>query len=315
MSEHPGADASAPTQIPPRGWWQVAKRTWAEMGNDRTSMVAAGLAYYAMFALFPLLAAIVSIWGLFADPAEVASQLDQLAQALPEQIAGLIGEQLRSIASSGGSALGFAAAGGILFALYSASKGTSALVDAMNIAYDEEDSRSFVKRTLLSLGLTLVAVVFVIVAIGLVAVLPAVLGAIGLGGVAEPLLQISRWPLLALAMIGFLAILFRYAPCRDTPKWQWASPGAIAATVLWLGASALFSLYIGRFGNYNETYGALGAVIVMLLWLYISGYIIVAGAELNAELEHQTTDDTTVGPREPMGERGAYVADHTPTEA
>lgn len=304
-----GRQADKPHQIPKSGWRDIAWRVKDKMAKDKLSIVAAGVAFYALWALFPALFALVAIYGLVSDPQQVEQQVGAMAAILPPDAAAIVNRQLNDVVQASGTALGFGAAFGLLFALWSASIGIRTLMQALNVTYDEEEKRSFVKFYGTALLLTLGAIVGVVVAIGTVVALPAVLGHLGLGSVLENVIAYARWPLLAvLVMIG-LAVLYRYGPSREEPRWQWVSPGAIFATVVWIIGSALFSLYVTNFGSYNETYGAMGAVIIMLTWFLLSAYAVLIGAELNAELERQTTKDTTTGKPERMGKRRAHAAD------
>lgn len=309
-----GREAEGPTEIPVRGWKQVAKRVWKKLGDDNVGFVASAIAYYAIFAVFPALVAGVSVWGIFADPEVLAQQMVEATRELPGDIAKLLTGQLSSIASTSGGALGLAAIVGVLASLWSASKGMQGLMSGLNLVYGEKERRGFVPRTLTSLGLTACGLLVLLVAFGLLAVLPPVLTALGLGGATETLLNVGRWPILGLAMIGFLSLVYRFAPSRSRARWQWVTSGAILATVVWLLGSAAFTLYVARFGKFNETYGTLGAGVVLLLWLWLTGYALLLGGVLNAELERQTARDSTTGPPRPMGRRGAFVADHLPEQ-
>ena len=304
----PGEDAEKPSQIPARGWLQIVKRGWAEAKADQVPLLGAGVAFYAFLALFPAIIALVTLYGLFADPAIIAQQVNSLS-ALPEDVRQLIVGQVQS---RNQTALGWSAVVAILIALFSASGGVNNLMTAINTAYDEEDKRSGIKKRLIALVLTLGAIVFIAIMLGLVAVLPPVLGAFfGDSPVINVLLQIARWVLLVVLVTAALAVLYRVAPDRDAPKMRWVSVGAIAATVLWLIASIGFSIYVATFGNYAKTYGVFAGIIVLLFWLWITSYAILLGAEINAEAEQQTEADTTTGPAEPLGQRGAVKADST----
>lgn len=304
-----GREARAPREIPRKGWKDVLFRVKAEVAEDRIGMVAASVAFYAMLAIFPALIALVLVYGLVADPTQVEQQVASVASALPESARSLLESQLRDIVSTSGGALGIGLVVSILGALWAASGGMNALIQAINVVYDEEEKRSFLKLRALSIGLTLGAILFVVLVVLAIGVLPAVFGLVGLGSATETLLAIGRWPLLALFATVGLSVVYRYAPCRTKAKWRWVTWGGAIATLVWLGATALFSFYVTNFGSYNETYGALGGVIVLLLWLYITSYAVLLGAEIDAELEHQTAEDSTVGERAPMGERGAQMAD------
>ena len=304
-----GRRAERPQDIPKPGWRDIALRTKDEISDDHVSITAAGVAFYALLALFPAIAALISIWGLAADPAQIEQQIGSVAGMLPQEAASILRDQAHKVASNAGGALSFGLIFGLLLTLYSASAGMKALIEGLNIAYDEEEKRSFLRYNLVALGLTLGAIVALIVALGLVAVLPALLGNLGLGATAATLITWLRWPLLFVLAMAGLAVLYRYAPSRDEPRWRWVSWGSVIATVLWTLGSIAFSLYVRNFASYNETYGSLGAVVILLMWLWLTAYIVLLGAELNSEMEHQTAQDTTAGPARPLGERGARMAD------
>jgi membrane protein len=311
-SELPGVHAESPTQIPARGWKQIVKRAWAENNADNMPIIAGGVAFFAFLAIFPALIATISIYGLVASPETVQRQITELSGQLPESAASLIGDQLTAITQNSGGALSISLAVSVLGALWSASGGTGNLLTAVNIAYDEVETRSFVKRKALALGLTLGAIVFVLVAFALVAVVPAVLDMLPLGVVGSVLAQVLRWVLLLGVFAGSLAVLYRVAPDRDAPQLKWVSLGAIVVTVIWALVSLGFSFYVNNFGSYDKTYGAIAGVIVLMLWLYLTCYLVLLGAEINSESEHQTAEDTTEGPPVPMGERNATMADELP---
>ncbi len=308
-SEHRGRTATSPREIPSSGWRDIAFRVKDELSDDNASVVAAGVAFYVVLALFRALAAIVSIYGLMMDPHDIERHMTSVSSLLPEEARLIIDEQLKSVTKSAGSALSLGAVGGLLIAFWSASKGMKALIASLNIAYDEEETRRFIKLTGLALLLTVGAILFLIIALGFITILPSILEVLGLGQIGQTLLSLARWPLMGTVVMAGLAVLYRYGPCRNKAQWQWVSWGAGIATVLWIGGSMLFSIYVENYGNYNETYGSLGAAVILFMWFFVSAYIIVFGAEVNAEMERQTTEDTTAGPREPIGERGAYAAD------
>ncbi len=305
----PGGRAERPTEIPPRGWLQVAKRGWQEASADQVPLLAAGVAFFGFLALFPAMVAFTLVWGLLADPATVTEQTRTLTESLPPEARTLLVGQLQQLASSPKQSLGWGLVLAVLVALWSASGGVGNLVTAINVAYDEERRRGFVKEKLIALALTVGSVVFMLLMVALIAGVPAVLEMVGIGAGWWWLVEIVRWLLIAALVMVALAVLYRVAPARDAPKFRWASVGAIVGTVLWLVASAGFSLYVSLFGNYAKTYGALAGVAVLLLWLWITCYAILLGAEINAEAEAQTARDTTRGPEEPMGTRGAVKAD------
>lgn len=308
----PGYDAERPAAIPPAGWKQVANRVWKSVGDDRLTLVAAALAFFALLGLFPALTALVAIYGLIFNPQDILAQTDRLSMLLPDEARSLVRDQLNSLVDSSGSDLGFGLVLSLVLLLWSASSGVQNLIRAVNLAYDEKETRSFVRLRLLALVFTLGGLIFFAVAIALIAIVPPILELAGLGTTGRLLVSVLRWPLLAAGVILALAVLYRLGPDRTDARWRWISWGAVVAATIWLAASALFALYVERFGSYNETYGALGAVVVLLLWFYLSAFAILIGAELNSELEHQTLRDSTIGPAQPMGERGAVVADTVP---
>lgn len=304
-----GRLASHPKQISTTGWKDILARVWTGLGNDNVSMVAAGVAFYLLLAIFPAMGATVSIYGLVSDPADVQQQLEQLTTLLPKEAQTILSQQLNAVASQSSQALSIGLVGSILLALWSTTKGVKALITALNIVYNEHEKRSFIKLNAVALMLTVGAVIFLVLALGLIVALPALLGSFGLQDYTQILILISRWLLLALIVITSLAVLYRYGPSRTSPRWQWVSGGAILATFLWLIGSALFSYYVSNFASYNETYGALGAIVILLMWFYLSAFVVLLSAEINAETEHQTTQDTTVGGDQPRGQRGAFMAD------
>lgn len=304
-----GREAEKPRQIPRPGWRDIVLRVKDEQKKDNLSIVAAGVAFYSLLAIFPALAAAVSIYGLVADPAQLQQQLQSLSQILPQQAYQILDQQLSSLVQQPQQALGIGVAVGILLALWSAAKGMKALITALNITYEEEESRGFFKLNGLALLLTGGALLFFLISIALIVAIPILINFLGLPMWIEALVNYLRWPLLALFVIVALAILYRSGPSRDQPRWQWVSWGAVIATVLWQIVSVLFSLYVANFASYNKTYGAMGAVIILLMWFFLTAYAVLIGAEFNAEMEHQTRKDTTKGEERPLGRRGAHMAD------
>ena len=275
-------------------------------------MLSAGVAFYAFLSIFPALIAAVMTWGLVADPAQMREQVEGLTGALPASSRKLILAQIDNVASTSTSSLGIGLVVTLALALWSASGGVSNLMTAINLAYDEEDNRGFIKKKLLALGLTLAAIVFMLLALGLVAVVPAIFSAIGIPTAWLVIFQVLRWVLVVVLVGAALAVLYRLAPDRDAPQMKWVSIGAVVATVLWVIASLAFSLYVSNFGSYDKTYGTLAAVVVLLMWLWITSYAVLLGAEINAESEQQTAKDTTTGPAMPLGQRNAVKADSLP---
>ena len=304
-----GRGAETPREVPPRGWKDVAVRVKEQIKGDNVPLLAAGVAFFALLALVPTLVALVSVYGLVADPADIQRNIDDVLRAAPTEVRELVSSQLESIVESEPSGLRVGAIVGLLVALWSASSGVKHLIGAINVAYDEDEGRGFLKLRGLALAMTLGGILLLAVAVAVLVVLPRALDDSGSTGVARTTLLIIRWPIFALIALVALAVIYRWAPDRDRPKWRWTSAGAVFATVVWVIASIAFSIYTANFGNYNETYGALGAIVVVMLWLFITAYVVIAGAELNAELERQTVVDSTAGPSQPLGERGAYAAD------
>jgi membrane protein len=282
-----GRAADRPGEIPKRGWWLIAKRVKAQIKEDRLSIIAAGVAFYGLLAVFPGLVAVVALYGLFTDPAQVESHAASLSAMLPPDAAQVLMTQLHDLVSTDQTALGIGAIGGLLVALWSASSAVRTLMEALNVAYDEEERRGTIAFYGTALLLTFGGVVAIIVAMLLVVGLPAVLKLIGLNWLVETVVAFVRWPVLALlAILGF-AVFYRFGPSRTQPRWRWVSWGAAVAVALWIVGSALFSLYVTRFGNYNETYGAAGAIVILLMWFLLSAYAVLIGAEINAEIERQ----------------------------
>jgi membrane protein len=311
-AELPGIHAEKPTQIPWKGWKQILKRAWAENKADNMPIIGGGVAFFSFLAVFPALIALISLYGLVASPATVAQQVEDISSQLPREASNLIETQLKSIVDNSGSALSISLVVSILAAIWSASGGIGNLMTAVNLAYDEVETRKFVKLKLTSLALTLGGILFVIVAFALLAVVPVIIGALPLGVVGTILAQILRWVLLLAIFAGSLAVLYRVAPDRDAPRLRWVSLGAVIVTVLWAVVSLGFALYVNEFGSYDKTYGTIAGVIVLMLWLYLTCYLVLLGAEINAEAEHQTAQDTTQGEPRPMGVRDAEMADTLP---
>ncbi|MEO7599871.1 MAG: YihY/virulence factor BrkB family protein [Opitutus sp.] len=303
-----GRSADSPTEVPKKGWLDILTRTKEELAQDNLSIVAAGIAFYWFLAFIPALGAVISIYALVADPAQVSEHLSLLNQVMPAEIMPMLREQLTRLTSAD-QAAGISAIISFVLALYGSSKAATALIQGLNIAYDEEEKRGFLKLQAIALLLTVCGVIGAVFAIGLVAVLPSILGHMHLGKGAALFASILRWPILIGGFMLALAVVYRYAPSRDEPKWRWVSWGAVLGAGLWVLGSAAFSIYAATFGNYDKTYGSLGALVIFLFWLYLTAYTVLIGAELNSEMERQTAKDTTQGPPKPMGQRQAYSAD------
>jgi len=304
-----GRDAAKPSEIPAGGWWSIAKRVAGKISSDRLLTEAAGITFYALLALFPALAAMVSLYGLFADPATISDNLNAASGVVPGGGMQIITDQVHSLAANSGKALGFAAVLGIATSLWSANQGTKALFDALNVVYAETEKRGFLLRTAVTLAFTLGGIVFVLLAMGAVVAVPVALNFIGLGAVADLLLRFLRWPLLLVALAALLACIYRFGPSRERARWQWVSWGGGFAAVAWVAGSVAFSWYVSHFGSYDKTYGSLGAAVGFMTWIWLSATIVLIGAEVNAETEAQTARDTTTGPEQALGRRGASKAD------
>ncbi|MBA3448232.1 MAG: YihY/virulence factor BrkB family protein [Pseudaminobacter sp.] len=304
-----GRDAEWPSAIPAPGWRDIGWRIWEEVTEDRVLLIAAGATFYLLLALFPALAAFVSLYGFVADPLTVADHISHLGGLLPSAGLDIIRQQLEALATQNDNALGIGFLTGLAIALWSANNGIKALFDAMNVAYEETEKRGFIRLNLISIAFTLGAILIAIVLLLAVGVVPAVLAYLQLGGWVELLIAWARWPILLLAVVTGISLIYRYGPSRQPQKWRWLSWGAIMATLVWLAASWGFSFYLQNFADYNATYGSLGAVIGLMTWTWMSVIILIVGAEFNAEMQHQTARDSTTGEPKPMGERGAVVAD------
>ena len=304
-----GRTAETPTDIPAPGWKDIAFRVKDEIATDRVGLIAAGVAFYGLLALFPAITALVAISGLLVEPSQIVDQLESLSGLMPEEVIAIVTKQASAVAGSREGGLGLAAIAGVLIALYSASKGMASLMEGINVAYDEDEERGFIHLKLVTFALTLFLMIGLLIALMATLGLPAVLAVLDFGAVFEFLVTTGLWIGLFFLTVFGLAVLYRYAPSRDEPEWKWASSGAVVSCIIWIVASAGFAFYVGNFGTYNESFGTLGGVIVLLMWFWISAFIILLGAELNAEMEAQTRADTTKGPDEPMGSRDAVKAD------
>jgi membrane protein len=304
-----GRQATRPGEVGTRGWLDVLKRTRRGIRDTHASIIAAGVAFYGFLALVPAVIALVIVYGLVANPADVKDQIGSFASAAPRDAQRLLTNQLTSITreARGGASIGALIA--IAGAIWVASSGMAALDTGLTVVNRETETRGFVKRRLLALILTVFAVLGVLLMLALVVALPSVLQSIDVGDIGRVVIGLARWVLLAALLLFGLGVIFRYGPQRRRPRWRWVTPGTIVAVAVGLAVSIGFSIYVTLMGNYNKTYGSLGAIIVLLLWLYFMAYAVLFGAAMNAELERQTERDTTAGADQPMGERGAHVAD------
>jgi len=304
-----GRYASHPLQIPWRGWYDILWRTYCEVNSDRLLAIAGGVSFFVLLAVFPAITALVSAYGLFFNASTITNNLSLLNDVVPDNVLSIVHEQASRIASNSGRALSIGIVVGILVSLWSAMSGVKAIIDALNVIYEQKEGRSFIKLNLVALSFTLAGFVALLLAIAAIVVLPLVLSPIGLGSFAGTLTRLARWPLLLIVLLIGLAVLYRYGPDRRAARWQWVTVGSVAAAVTWIIASFLFSWYLTSFGDYNATYGSLGAAVGLMIWLWISTIVVLLGAELNAEIEHQTARDSTIGAEKPLGARGAVMAD------
>ncbi len=304
-----GRRARGPMQIPWRGWKDIFVRCYYEIQNDRLLALAASVVFYSLVALFPAIAAGVSVYALFADAATIGKHLSIAANIVPAGALDILGVEIARIAAKSDGRLTFGFLLGLGIALWSANAGMKAIFDALNIIYDEEEKRGLIRLNLVSLSFTVCALAGAGLAVALVVVFPLLLAAFGITSADHPVVGYLRWPLMFVLVILGLAVLYRYGPSRRLARWRWLSVGSVAAALVWLAASALFSWYLGNFANYNATYGALGAVIGLMMWMWLSTIVVLVGAELNAEIEHQTARDSTIGRAKPLGARGAVMAD------
>jgi membrane protein len=309
LTSNRGRTAELPEQIPATGWWDIIWRVVKRLGNDNITLVSGGIAMYALLSVFPGLAAAVSLYGLFATPADAIRHMSAFSSVLPPGVWDIFNTQLKTLTSHEQSTLSVTAMLGFAVALWSARSAMSALMTASNIAYGEREKRSFIMQVLISLVLTVGAVVGFLAMLSLGVAIPVALKILGTSNWVQWTGVVLPWAVLwVFAVIG-LAFVYRYAPARQPARWRWVTWGSAIAATLWLVASALFAVYVRTFANYGKTYGALGGVIALLTWFYFSSVLVVIGAEINAEMERQTKQDTTEGPDAPMGERGAYAAD------
>ncbi|MBR0708744.1 YihY/virulence factor BrkB family protein [Bradyrhizobium liaoningense] len=304
-----GRHAKSPFAIPWAGWKDIFWRTYQRIDEDRLLATAGGVVFFGLLAIFPAVTALVSSYGLFADPSTISANLQTLATMLPEGSFQIVEEQVARVVSHGNTTLGATFLLGLLLAIWSANAGVKAIFDALNVAYEEREKRSFIELNMVSLAFTVGGIVALLLMVGAVVAFPLALNHLGMAPESKLIVALARWPLLFLILLVALAILYRFAPSRDSPRWQWLSLGAVTAAILWIAGSALLSLYLSEFANYNATYGSLGAAIGLMMWMWMSAIVIMFGAELNSEIERQTLRDTTTGRPKPLGTREAVSAD------
>ncbi|MCB7482501.1 YihY/virulence factor BrkB family protein [Christiangramia sediminis] len=304
-----GEEAQWPHNIPFRGWVDIGKRVWHEMQVDHVQIVSAGVAFYFFLSIFPTIVASISIYSLVLEPSQIEAQISRLNLILPEKAFGMITDILEPVIQQNRKELGWGVFFSILVSIWSANKGTNALFQGVNIAYDELESRNIFKKNLITLLFTLCGLVLGLISLLIVIFFPLLIDKLGLSKEIENVLTWFRWVILGIILISTLSMVYRIAPNRRSPRFRWVSWGAILGTVLWLAGSMLFSWYVSNFGSYDDLYGSFAAVAILMLWLFLTAFIVLMGAEINSEMEHQTRYDTTIGLEKPMGERNAYHAD------
>lgn len=304
-----GRNAEAPWKIPTTGWLDITMRVYHRISANRMGLIAAGIAFYGLLALFPSITAAVAMVGIFYESGSLLDSAEWFLVALPEAASDIIGTQITEVASASDDALGLTAVIALAFAFWSASKGVASFIEGTNAIYDEKEKRGFFKLRLITLALTVAMISSLALSVLMVAAIPTALAVFGDAPFWQNIAMIVRWPIMLVIGVLGIAVLYRFAPSRRDAKWKWLTPGAVFACVLWVTATLGFSYYVQSFGTYNETFGALGGVVIMLTWLWISAFVVLLGAQLDAEIEAQTKLDTTVGPDRPMGKRGAVKAD------
>ena len=305
-----GRNANSPEEIPPLGWADVFWRVFWSISANRILSTAGSVAFFALLAIFPGIGAIVSLYGLFADSSTIGEHIALLGGILPFGVLEIVAEQIKLVAKQQNDTLGAAFVIGLLIAVWSANSGMAALIDALNVVYDERESRSLLKLYATTFLFTAAGILFSILAIFGLVIIPLALKFFGLASETESLISVVRWPVLLVTVGVGLSFLYRYGPSRRNAKWRWVTWGSVIAALLWMAASMLFSWYVATFDSYNKVYGSLGAGIGFMVWLWISAVIVLLGGEVNAEMEHQTARDTTEGKPKPLGSRGATMADH-----
>jgi membrane protein len=298
-----------PLQIPWNGWKDILWRTYVRTGEDRLLDTAAGVVFFGLLAVFPAITALVSCYGLFANPSTIGANLQTLALMLPEGSFQIVQDQIARVLMKGNTALGATFLFGLALAIWSANAGVKAVIDALNVVYEEREKRSFVRLNLVSLAFTTGAIATLLLMISAVVAVPLALDHLGLAPESQSIISLMRWPLLLVILLIALALLYRAGPSRRPARWQWLSVGTLAAALLWIAGSSLLSWYLSNFANYSATYGSLGAAIGLMMWMWMSAIIVLCGAELNSEIEHQTALDSTIGRPKPPGSRGAVMAD------
>ena len=301
--------AFSPSDIPAPGWKDILRSVYRNISEHRLLLVAAGVTFYGLLAIFPAIAALVAIYGFFADPTKISEQLNSMAGVFPGGAMDVLRGEMDRIASQGSGTLGLAFIVGLVVSLWSANSGTKSIFDALNVVYREDEKRGFVRLMLIALAFTVGAIIFILVTLAIMVAVPPALNALGFGGTTRLLMTVLRWPVLVLVVALLLAPVYRYGPSRTQAQWRWITWGSAFAASGWLVLSLLFSWYAANFGSFNKTYGTLGAAIGFMVWMWLSTVVVLMGAELDAEMEHQTVRDTTEGQEKEFGARGGRMVD------
>ncbi len=304
-----GRDALNPTDIPAKGWKDIVWRVYGCVEEERLGLIAAGVAFYVILGLFPALTALVSVYGLLTDPRSIAEQVIALYGVLPDDVIALIRDQLNTLTNAPRGQLGLGFVVSLSLALWTVNTAMMSVFDGLNVTYREREKRSFVRLNLVSLAFAMGAVVMAMLYMTAIAVVPLVLSYIGIGSFADMLIRVLRWPIIMAMSAVAIALLARYGPSREHARWAWITPGSVFVMLAWVVMSIGFSVYLSNFAHYDKTYGTLGAVIGVMVWVWLSTYILLVGSAINAEMEHQTAKDTTTKPNRPLGKRGAVMAD------
>lgn len=301
--------ARTPFHLPIRAWWRIGRRTFDRIGDNALTVIAAGCAFFTLLALFPALSAMATLYGLAADPQDVARQLSNFHGVVPDQVLALLTEQAQRLSTTTNRTLGWGLAISLVLSLWGATRTVRSLLSALNVIYDEKEQRGLILLNVKIFGITVSGLIVFTILQFFIAALPTILRHTWLGEGTSLFIAIMRWPAIGLILAALLTLLFRFAPSRADAQWLWVMPGAFFASVGWIAASVAFSLYVSFFENYSNIYGSFGAIIILLLWMYWSFLIILLGAVLNAELEHEVARDTTTGRPHPLGQREAEMAD------
>lgn len=306
-------DARKPSDISFKGWRAILVRSFKQIQHDHTTIVAAGVAFNSFLSLFPLVIATFSFYGLVVDTATLQQHINSLTAILPPGADELLANRLQDLTQTSEQTLGWGLALGLIVSLWAANRGTRALFEGINIAYNQQNGRNFLWNNVLTFIVTIGALILGGICLLLIAVVPAIVDQLGLLPIVAGALKFTVWPLLFALLIVALGVIYKIAPARSSPQIRWVSVGSLVAAVLWLIGSGLFSFFVANFSNYEETYGSVAAVVVMMLWLFLTSFVVLLGAEINSEMELQTAEDTTIGKERPMGQRNAYHADHVAT--